>query len=85
MSNGNNRPAEFIVKAAATGPASSAEWKVELTGDIAQDLIYVNLAYDLIGVAMGKLGVAYSEHILGNSAKLRELGEESGQGSVDPH
>jgi hypothetical protein len=69
MSNGNNRPAEFIVKAAATGPASSAEWKVELT----------------IGVAMGKLGVAYSEHILGNSAKLRELGEESGQGSVDPH
>ena len=86
MSNGNspNRPAEFAVKAFATAPNSSAEWKVELTGDPAEDLLYINLAYDLIAVAMGKLGVAYSERLLGNNAKMAALGEECGAGCVDP-
>ena len=86
MSNGNspNRPAEFTVKAFATSPVSSAEWSVELTGDPTEDLIYINLAYDLIAVAMGKLGVAYSERLLGNNAKMAALGEECGAGCVDP-
>jgi hypothetical protein len=86
MSNGNNpnRPAEFAVKAFATFPVSSSEWKVELSGDATQDLIYINLAYSLIGKAMSELGVAFSEHILGNDAKMKALGEACGTGCVDP-
>ena len=86
MSNGNspNRPAEFTVKAFATLPVSNMEWSVELGDDPANVLLYTNLAYDLIAVAMGKLGVAYSEHLLGNNAKMKVLGDECNAGCVDP-
>ena len=86
MSNGNspNRPAEFAVKAFANFPTSSAEWKVELSHDPTEALIYTNLAYSLIGKAMSDLGVAFSEHILGNEEKMKALGESCGSGCVDP-
>ena len=86
MSNGNspNKPGVFTVKASGTSPASSADWSVELTGDITQDLIYTNLAYALLGKAMAELGVAYSEQLLGNTTKMAALGEQCGTGCVDP-
>lgn len=38
-----------------------------------QQLIFTNLAFDLIAVAMGKLGAAMSEAVLGNDTKLMAM------------
>jgi hypothetical protein len=46
-------------------PPGSMEWKVDTTDDMEASLIYSNLAYDLVGAAMAKLGVEYSKYILG--------------------
>jgi hypothetical protein len=74
--------AVFKVKAKSNLPIASAEWKVDVTDDPKNALIYTNLAYDLIGIAMAKLGVAMSEHILGNDDKLDKLAEETRAGRV---
>jgi len=64
---------KFKVKAAATMPISRAVWEVDVGDDPKDVLIYTNLGYDLIAYAMAELGVAMSEHILGNDAKLDAL------------
>jgi hypothetical protein len=58
-------------------PVADAGWTVDVTDDVKQSLIYSNLAYDLIAIAMGKLGVAMSEHILGDDTKINRLAEEA--------
>jgi hypothetical protein len=74
--------AVFKVKANSTLPIASAAWKVDVTDDPRDALIYTNLAYDLIAIAMAKLGVAMSEHILGNDESLDKLSEETRAGRV---
>ena len=69
--------AVFKVKATSTLPIASSSWKVDVTDDPKQALIYTNLAYDLIAIAMGKLGIAMSEHILGDDSKLNKLADEA--------
>lgn len=63
-------------------PPANAQWHVDLGDDPKTSLIYGNLAYDLIAIAMGKLGIAMSEHILGDSCKLDSLAAEA-QGRVE--
>lgn len=74
---------KFRVKATATLPTSKSTWEVDLGEDPQQALIYTNLGYDLIAVAMAKLGVAMSEHILGDSTKLNALAADAAAGRVD--
>ena len=64
---------KFKVKASATMPVSKASWEVDLGDDPKDVLIYTNLGYDLIAYAMGELGVAMSEHVLGKDEKLKKL------------
>ena len=75
--------ARFKIDASANFPESSASWAVDLGDDPVLAAIYVNLAYNLLAQAMGKLGVAISEHALVSNTKLHTLGEECG-GCVDP-
>ena len=75
--------AVFKVKATSSLPIASAVWKVDIGEDPKEALIYTNLAYDLIAVAMGKLGIAMSEHILGDDAKMNKLAEEAASGRVE--
>ena len=75
--------AVFKVKASSTLPIASGVWKVDIGEDPKDALIYTNLGYDLIAIAMGKLGVAYSEYILGDDTKLNKLAEETQAGRVD--
>ena len=75
--------AEFKVKAKAALPISSAEWKVDIGEDPKDALIYTNLAYELIAVAMAKLGVAMSEHVLGDDTKMDALAKEAVAGRVE--
>jgi hypothetical protein len=64
----------FVVKARAEFPKSGAKWTVDVgDGTPEQQLAYVNLGYDLIGVAMARLGVAMSEAVLGDDAKMKAL------------
>ena len=76
--------AKFKVKAGSNFPESSASWVVDTGDDPVVSAVYINLAYNLLAQAMGKLGVAMSEHVLGEDAKLTALGEECGC-CVDPH
>jgi len=64
---------KFKVKASATMPISKASWEVDVGDDPKDVLIYTNLAYDLVAYAMGRLGVAMSEHVLGDDTKLNAL------------
>ena len=64
---------KFKVKASATLPVSKASWEVDVGDDPKDVLIYTNLAYDLVAYAMGRLGVAMSEHVLGDDTKLNAL------------
>ena len=64
---------KFKVKATATMPISKSSWEVDLGDDPKDVLIYTNLGYDLIAYAMAELGVAMSEHILGDDDKLNKL------------
>ena len=75
--------AAFKVKASSSLPIASAVWKVDIGEDPKDALIYTNLAYDLIAVAMGKLGVAMSEHVLGDDKKMDALAEEAAAGRVE--
>ena len=63
----------FKVKASSTVPISKASWEVDLGDDPKDVLIYTNLGYDLIAYAMAELGVAMSEHVLGDDDKLNKL------------
>jgi hypothetical protein len=64
----------FKVKATSGLPPASAKWAVDLeAGTPEQQLVYANLGYDLIGMAMGKLGLAMSEWILGDDTKIKAL------------
>ena len=73
----------FKVKVSSTLPPAKAVWQVDLGDDPKDALIYTNLGYDLIALAMAKLGVAMSEHILGDDTKLNALAAEA-NGRVDP-
>ena len=73
----------FKVTAKASLPVSSAQWKVDMGEDPRESLIYTNLAYDLIAIAMAKLGVAMSEHILGDDTKLNAIAAETKAGRVE--
>ena len=73
----------FKVTAKASLPVSSAQWKVDIGEDPKECLIYTNLAYDLIAIAMAKLGVAMSEHILGDDTKLNAIAAETKAGRVE--
>ena len=64
---------KFKVKASATMPVSKASWEVDVGDDPKDVLIYTNLAYDLVAYAMGRLGIAMSEHVLGDDTKLNAL------------
>ena len=75
--------AVFRVKAKANLPISSAEWEVDIGEDPKDALIYTNLAYDLIAYAMAELGIAMSEHILGNDTKLNNLAQRASAGRVE--
>ena len=59
----------FKVKATSTLPPARSVWEVDLGDDPKEVFLYTNLAYDLIAAAMSKLGIAMSEHILGDDAK----------------
>jgi hypothetical protein len=75
--------AVFRVKASSTLPPAKAVWEVDVGDDPKQVLIYTNLGYDLIAVAMGKLGVAYSEYMLnGDDKALKALADEYGSDVV---
>jgi hypothetical protein len=74
---------KFKVEVTSDMPPARAEWAVDLGDDPKEVLIYTNLGYDLIAVAMAKLGVAMSEHILGDDTKLNALAAEA-SGRVDP-
>jgi hypothetical protein len=64
----------FKVKATSDLPEASAKWTVNVdAGTPEQQLVYMNLAYDLIAVAMGKLGLAMSDWILGDDSKMKAL------------
>jgi hypothetical protein len=83
MGNGNNS-SKFNVSALATSPDRTGDWSVDLSDlDIADQLIYTNLAFDLLAITMGKLGIAMSEHVLGNDSKLDALAEETAVGRVN--
>ena len=73
----------FKVKATSSLPPAKAVWQVELGDDPKEALIYTNLGYDLIALAMAKLGIAMSEHILGDDTKLNALAAEA-SGRVEP-
>ena len=73
----------FKVTAKASLPISSAQWKVDIGEDPKDALIYTNLAYDLIAIAMAKLGVAMSEHVLGDDTKLNAIAAETKAGRVE--
>ena len=73
----------FKVTAKSTLPIASAQWKVDIGDDPKESLIYTNLAYDLIAISMAKLGVAMSEHILGDDTKLNAIAAETKAGRVE--
>jgi hypothetical protein len=51
-------------------PPSSLEWEVTLDEDVpALVLLYNNLMYDIIGLALGKLGVEYSKLLAGEQTR----------------
>ena len=57
------------VNVSSTLPPAKAEWEVDVGDDPKQAMVYTNLAYDLIAVAMGKLGVEMSKWILSGDAE----------------
>ena len=63
----------FKVKAQASLPLSKAVWEVDLGEDPVLALAYTNLGYDLIAMAMAKLGIAMSEAVLGDDTKLKAM------------
>jgi len=71
------------VKVSSTLPVGSATWKVDNGDDPRDNLIYTNLAYDLIAIALAKLGVAMSEHVLGDDTKLNAIAAETKAGRVE--
>ena len=73
---------KFKIKATATMPPSKCTWEVDNGDDPKDVLIYTNLAYDLIAYAMAELGVAMSEHVLGDDTKLNHLAAKV-RGRVD--
>jgi hypothetical protein len=55
------------IEGSAETPKSKACWSVDVgDGSPQQQLAYVNLVYDLIAVALGKLGIHYSQWIVGD-------------------
>jgi len=54
-----------VVSIKSDMPPGSSEWEVDTTDDMEASLVYTNLAYILVGLAMSKLGVEYSKYILG--------------------
>ena len=66
----------FKVKVSSDVPKAKAGWVVDVGAHVSDpelQLAYVNLGYDLIAIAMAKLGVAMSEAVLGNDTKLKAL------------
>ena len=61
-----------------TLPIAKAGWKVDVGEDPVLALKYSNLAYDLVAVAMAKLGVAMSQAVVGEGAELEKLYKDVG-------
>jgi hypothetical protein len=45
-------------------PVGDLTWTVDTTDNLQQSLVYSNLMFDIVGLAVGKLGVEYSKWIL---------------------
>ena len=73
----------FKLTAKSTMPPAKLQWNVALGNDPKDVLIYTNLAYDLCAIAMAKLGIAMSEHVLGDDTKMNALSAETKAGRVE--
>lgn len=63
----NEFPSSNVCKVTATSslvPNGELNWRVDTGSDIQAGLVYSNLMYDIVGLALGKLGVEYSKWLL---------------------